>query len=85
MLIQKKKKYLKIPLGDKNYNKNKYWLLKKALYGLKQAGRMWYKEISRYHIFSLVLVFKKYNTNKCFFGKYDRSNNLICLIALYVE
>jgi len=46
---------------------------------------MWYKEISRYHIFSLVLVFKKYNTNKCFFGKYDRSNNLICLIALYVE
>ena len=36
--------YLKIPLGNKNYNKNKYWLLKKALYGLKQASRMWYKE-----------------------------------------
>ena len=40
--------YTKIPYGDKNFNTNKFWLLKKALYGLKQAGRMWYNEISHY-------------------------------------
>ena len=46
----RKKIYTKIPYGDKNFNINKFWLLKKkkALYGLKQAGRMWYKEISHY-------------------------------------
>ena len=26
---------MKIPKGDKNYNKGKYWLLEKALYSLK--------------------------------------------------
>jgi len=40
--------YVKIPKGDKNYNKNKVWLLKKALYGLKQAGRMWNEEITNF-------------------------------------
>jgi len=29
----------KFPYGDKNYNNNKFWLLKKTLYGLKQAGK----------------------------------------------
>ena len=82
MQIQKKKIYLKIPLGDKNYNKNKYWLLKKALYGLKQAGKMWYKEILH---FLISIGFKKYNTDKCLFGKYDKNNKLICLLTLYVN
>jgi len=74
--------YLKIPLGDRNYNKNNYWLLKKALYGLKQAGRMWYKEMSH---FLISIGFKKYNTDKCLIGKYDKNNKLICLLTLYVD
>jgi len=74
--------YLKIPLGDKNYNKNKYWLLKKALYGLKQAGRMWYKEISH---FLISIGFKKYNTDKRLFGKYNKNNKLIYILTLYVD
>jgi hypothetical protein len=28
---------MKIPKGDKNYNKGKYWLLEKALYGPKTS------------------------------------------------
>ena len=82
MRIQKKKIYLKIPLGDKNYNKNKYWLLKKVLYGLKQAGRKWYKEIS---YFFISIGFIKYNTDKCLFGKYDKSNKFIYLLTLYID
>jgi len=31
----KEKIFVKIPEGDKNFNKEKYWLLNKALYGLK--------------------------------------------------
>ena len=33
----KEKIYMKIPKGDKNYNKGKYWLLEKALYGPKTS------------------------------------------------
>jgi len=31
MLILNETIYVKIPIGDKNYNKNKVWLLKKGL------------------------------------------------------
>jgi len=42
---------------------------------------MWYKEISQ---FLICIIFKKYNTDKCLFSKYDKSNKLICLLTLYV-
>jgi len=42
---------------------------------------MWYKEISQFLIY---IIFKTYNTDKCLFGKYDKSNKLICLLTLYV-
>eukprot|EP00833_Pecoramyces_ruminatium_P010518 jgi/Orpsp1_1/1184550/evm.model.c7180000089992.1 len=74
--------YTKIPIGDKNYNKGKYWLLTKALYGLKQSGRMWYQEISRY---LKNIGYKQYINDKCLFGKYDKNNNLIGLLTLYVD
>jgi len=56
--------------------------LKKALYCWKQAGRMRYKEISH---FLISIGFKKCNTDKCLFGKYDKSTKLICLLTLYVD
>jgi len=67
--------------GDKNFNTNKFWLLKKAHYGLKQAGRMWSNEISYYLV---SIGFRKYKTDKCLFGKYNKNNkinmftNIIC-------
>jgi len=75
--------YIKIPEGDKNYkDKNKFWLLKKALYGLKQASRMWYKEISN---FLISIAYKRYQTDYCLFGKYNKNNKLISLLTLYVD
>ena len=74
--------YVKIPKGDKNYNKNKVWLLKKALYGLKQAGRMWNEEITNY---LKSIGFKQYKSDKCLFGKYNKGNKLIGLLTLYVD
>ena len=74
--------YVKIPKGDKNYNKNKVWLLKKALYGLKQAGRMWNEEITNY---LKSIGFKQYKSDKCLFGKCNEENRLIELLTLYVD
>jgi len=73
--------YTKIPIGDKNYNKNKYWLLTKALYGLKQAGRAWFKEISNY---LKEINLKQFKTDKCLFAKY-KNNKLTALVTLYVD
>eukprot|EP00833_Pecoramyces_ruminatium_P014789 jgi/Orpsp1_1/1188821/evm.model.d7180000067435.1 len=77
-----KKIYTKIPRGDKNHNKGKYWLLKKALYGLKQAGRMWYKEITK---FLKNIGYKQYQNDRCLFGKYNKNKKLIGLLTLYVD
>eukprot|EP00833_Pecoramyces_ruminatium_P017127 jgi/Orpsp1_1/1191159/evm.model.d7180000083873.1 len=74
--------YMRIPCGDKNYGKNKVWLLRKALYGLKQAGRMWNNEISK---FLTSIGLKQFITDKCVFGKYDKNNKLIALLTLYVD
>ena len=74
--------YVKIPKGDKNYNKNKVWLLKKALYGLKQAGRMQNEEITNY---LKSVDFKQYKSDKCLFGKCNKENKLIGLLALFVD
>jgi hypothetical protein len=74
--------YTKIPYGDKNFNTNKFWLLKKALYGLKQAGRMWYNKISHYLV---SIGFRNYKTDKCLFGNYNKNNKLTCLLTLYVD
>ena len=43
---------------------------------------MWYKEMSH---FLISIGFKKYNTDKCLIGKYDKNNKLICLLTLYVD
>ena len=74
--------YIKIPKVDRNYNKNKEWLLKKALYGLKQAGRMWNEEITN---FLKSIGLKQYKSDKCLFGKYNKENKLIGLLTLYVD
>jgi len=76
------KNYWKNLYGDKNFNTNKFWLLKKDLYGFKQAGWMWYNVISHYIV---SIGFKKYKTDKCLFGKYNKNNKLTCLLTLYVD
>ena len=74
--------YTKIPYGDKNFNTNNFWLIEKALYDLKQAERMWYNEISHYLV---SIGFRKYKTDKCLFGKFNKNNILTCLLTLYVD
>jgi len=39
---------------------------------------MWYKEISQ---FLICIIFKKYNTDKCLFGKYM---NKKCTMNMYI-
>lgn len=57
---------MKIPIGDKNYGKDKCWLLNKALYGLKQSGGAWNKEITK---FFKNIGLKQLETDECIFCK----------------
>jgi len=43
---------------------------------------MWNKEISQ-HLVSI--GFKKYKTDECLFGKYNKKNKLAYLLTLYVD
>ena len=54
-----------------------------SLYGSK--NKMVECGIKKYHIFSLVLVLKDTIQINVFFGKYDKSNKLICLLRLYID
>jgi len=44
--------------------------------------KMWNKEISQ-HLVSI--GFKKYKTDECLFGKYNKKNKLAYLLTLYVD
>jgi len=70
-----------IPQGDKNYN-NGFWKLNKAIYGLKQAGRLWNFKINDT---LLELGFNRCKSEPCVYIKKDRNNNIICILAIYVE
>ena len=69
----KEKIFVKIPEGDKNFNKEKYWLLNKAMYGLKQSGRAWNKEITK---FQKNIGLNQLNTGECIFCKYNKNHKL---------
>jgi len=43
---------------------------------------MWYNEISQYLV---SIGFRKYRTDKHFFGKYNKNNRLICLLTFYID
>jgi len=73
--------YMDIPQGDKNYN-NGFWKLNKAIYGLKQAGRMWNFKINDT---LLELGFNRCKSEPCVYIKKDRNNNIICILAIYVD
>jgi len=63
--------YIQIPIGDKNFNCGKSWLLQKALPRFKQAGRQWFYKFSNFlKIFGLI----QYNTDNCLLGKYKIIN-----------
>jgi len=78
----KEKIFVKIPEGDKNFNKEKYWLLNKALYGLKQSGRAWNKEITK---FLKSIGLHQLDTDECIFCKYNKNHKLYAILNLYVD
>eukprot|EP00833_Pecoramyces_ruminatium_P015598 jgi/Orpsp1_1/1189630/evm.model.d7180000073350.1 len=73
--------YMEIPEGSEDFGKG-YWRLRKAIYGLKQAGRMW-----NYKIDSVLLElgFYRCKSEPCVYVKKDIYNNIICLLAMYVD
>jgi len=56
--------------------------LNKALYRLKQAGREWNQTISKFLIKKGLYQLR---SEQCLFVKWDNKNNVICLVALYVD
>ena len=77
----KEELYMEIPEGDENFKKG-YWKLNKAIYGLKQAGRMWNFKINDTLI---ELGFIRCKSEPCVYVKKDNNNNVICILAIYVD
>ncbi len=73
--------YMTLPEGMKNQGK-KFCKLNKALYGLKQSGRMWNETLNKALI---KLNFKRFMSDPCVYIKKDNSNNIKCLLAVYVD
>ena len=72
---------MKLPERHENHNKG-YCKLNKALYGLKQAGREWNQTISKFLIKKGLYQLR---SEQCLFAKWDNKNNVICLVAIYVD
>ena len=71
--------YMLLPEGMKQKG---YCKLNKALYGLKQSGRMWNETLNKV---LLKLNFKRFLSDPCVYIKKDKSNEIVCLLAVYVD
>jgi Zn-finger protein len=71
--------YMLLPEG---MNKKGYCKLNKALYGLRQSGRMWNETLNKV---LLELNFNRFLSDPCVYIKRDKTNKIICLLAVYVD
>jgi len=69
---------MEVPEGTNGYK----WRVKKILYKLKQSCRLWKNKINK----ELINIgFKKLKREPCMYVKFNRNNEIICLLTVYVN